>query len=119
MKDSIVERLLTQGHITIHMADTILNDGLEKATILTALREDGIITTYEVVVLLKDGATLNNALPPIANPLPFDPNYGRPDWTYDPHRTGQPWYTSPTYSQPTTTEPFEYSDTKWPNNDNN
>ena len=41
--------------------------------------------------------------------MPYKPY--QPDWTYDPHRPGQPWWTV-TSSHDPTSEQFEYSDTK-------
>lgn len=103
MKDQIVARLLEQGHITVGMADTLLNNQLEKTSIVTQLREDGIISIQETIILLKE--TDQVVIPQIPT-MPYKPY--SPDWTYDPNRTGQPWWTV------TGTQPFEYSDTKWP-----
>lgn len=104
MKDQIVERLLTQGHITINMADSLLNDRLEKTSTVALLREDGIISVQEVVILLKDG---QESYQP---PFPTSPY--QPPFTPGDVPPGTPfWYTTGTTYNKT---PFEYSDTKWP-----
>ena len=54
MKDYIVERLITQGHITIEMADILLNDRLEKSSLIADLKRDGQISVVEAITLLKD-----------------------------------------------------------------
>jgi len=104
MKDQIIERLLTQGHITVNMADILLNDRLEKTSTVALLKEDGIISIHEVIILLKEGYELYQPSFP-TNPYqpPFTPGDVPP---------GQPfWYTTGTTYNKT---PFEYSDTKWP-----
>lgn len=107
MKDQIVSRLLEQGHITVDMADSLLNNLLEKTTIVTRLREDGIISIHETIILLKETDQVVFPQMPQIPTMPFKPY--QPDWTYDPHRPGQPWWTVTSSNQP-----FEYSDTKWP-----
>ncbi len=54
MKDRIIERLLTEGHITIEMADAILNNKHGKTEIISDLATDGNITKLEAVTLLKE-----------------------------------------------------------------
>lgn len=108
MKDQIVARLLEQGHITVGMADTLLNNQLEKTSIVTQLREDGIISIQETITLLKE--TDQVVFPPVPT-MPYKPY--QPDWTYDPHRPGQPWWTVTSTHSPVS-QPFEYPDTKWP-----
>lgn len=108
MKDQIVARLLEQGHITVGMADTLLNNQLEKTSIVTQLREDGIISIQETIILLKE--TDQVVFPPVPT-MPYKPY--QPDWTYDPHRPGQPWWTITSTHNPVS-QPFEYPDTKWP-----
>lgn len=103
MKDQIVARLLEEGHITVGKADALLNNQIEKTRIVTELREDGIISIQETITLLKEVEHIT--LPQIPA-MPYKPY--QPDWTYDPNRPGQPWWTI------TATQPFEYSDTKWP-----
>ena len=104
MKDQIVSRLLEQGHITVDMADTLLNNQLGKSRIVAELRGDGIISIYETIILLKEADQL---VFPQMPAMPYKPY--QPDWTYDPFRPGQPWWTVTSSNQP-----FEYSDTKWP-----
>ena len=106
MKDQIVLRLLEQGHITVSMADSLLNNLLEKTSIITQLREDGIISTQETITLLKEE---DHVTFPQIPTMPYKPY--QPDWTYDPYRPGQPWWTV-TSSHDPTSEQFEYSDTK-------
>ena len=108
MKDQIVARLLEQGHITVGMADTLLNNQLEKTSIVTQLREDGIISIQETITLLKESDQV--VFPPVPT-MPYKPY--QPDWTYDPHRPGQPWWTVTCTNNPVS-QPFEYPDTKWP-----
>jgi hypothetical protein len=57
MKDYIVERLLTEGHITIEMADLILNNKQGKTQIISDLATNGNITKLEAVTLLKEKQT--------------------------------------------------------------
>ena len=107
MKDYIVERLITQGHITIEMADILLNDRLEKSSLIADLKRDGQISVVEAITLLKDG----NA------PIQAQPFQTFPSMPYMPQHpinpgTGSPfWYTTTTSG---TKPPFEYPDTKWP-----
>lgn len=113
MKDQIVERLLTQGHITINMADSLLNDRLEKTSTVALLREDGIISVQEAVILLKDGQeSYQPSFPSMPAMPPFPTNPYQPPFTPGDVPPGTPfWYTTgTTYNK----MPFEYSDTKWP-----
>ena len=84
MKDQIVERLLTEGHITIQMAHSILNNAIAKKSIIESLSNDGNITKTETVILLKDIETPyfpfgvpNQTFPTM--PLTYPPN--NPGWT--------------------------------------
>ena len=58
--------------------------------IVLELVGNGGITAYDAKILLE---TINK--PPQIVTVPY--NTGtittKPDWTYDPYRTGQPWYT--------------------------
>lgn len=87
MKDRIIERLLSEGHITIQMADIIINNKGNKAEIIADLKHDSIITSLEAVILLRD----NEAYPipfevphqtfPIMPTMPWQPyNPGNPYW---------------------------------------
>jgi|SaaInl74LU_5_DNA_1037368.scaffolds.fasta_scaffold13869_5 hypothetical protein len=107
MKDQIIERLLNQGHITIEMADILINNRLEKSTLIAELNRDGQINIKESIILLRDEEPYMGFNPIMPPSMPFKPY--QPDWTYDPHRTGQPWWTVTSSNQP-----FEYPDTKWP-----
>ena len=95
MKDKIVERLLSQGHITIPLADSLLNNRSNKANIIELLLEDGQINHTEAITLLKDDETptiplgVPNQTFPVM-PLTYPPNYH--DWTWDPNRTGTPYW---------------------------
>ena len=113
MKDQIVERLLTEGHITINMADSLLNDRLEKTSTVALLREDSIISVQEAVILLKDNHELYQpSFPPMPAMPPFPTNPYQPPFTPGDVPPGTPfWYTTGTTYNKT---PFEYSDTKWP-----
>lgn len=93
MKDNIIERLLSEGHIGIKIADIILNNKEGKVTHITNLKDDGIITNWEAVTLLKENESgsipfdvPNQTFP--AMPLIYPPNYY--DWTWDPNRPGTP-----------------------------
>ena len=96
MKDRIIERLLSEGHITIQMADIIINNKSNKAEIIADLNHDSIITNWEAVTLLKENesgsipfGTPNQTFPVM--PLTYPPNYH--DWTWDPNRPGTPGWT--------------------------
>lgn len=54
MKHIIIERLLDQGHITIKIADVIINNKTGKADHISDLKGDGIITNSEALTLLRD-----------------------------------------------------------------
>ena len=54
MKNIIIERLLDQGHITIKIADVIINNKTGKADHITDLRGDSIISNSEALILLRD-----------------------------------------------------------------
>lgn len=54
MKHIIIERLLDQGHITIKIADVIINNKTGKADHITDLRGDSIISNSEALILLRD-----------------------------------------------------------------
>lgn len=109
MKDQIIERLLNQGHITIEMADILINNRLEKSTLIAELNRDGQIDVKESIILLRDeepSIGFNPIMPPS---MPYQPPF-QPDWTWDPNR-------GPMYTQTSTSEKFEYSDTKYPGDD--
>lgn len=95
MKDRIIERLLSEGHISIQMADIIINNKGNKAEIIANLKTDGIITNWEAVTLLKENESgsipfgVPNQTFPVM-PLTYPPNYH--DWTWDPNRTGTPYW---------------------------
>ena len=54
MKNIIIERLLDQGHITIKIADVIINNKTGKADHVSDLRGDSIISNSEALILLRD-----------------------------------------------------------------
>lgn len=91
MKDSIIERLLKNNHITILMADSLLNNRDEKTSIIKTILESGYINFSEAVTLLKDVETISI---PFGTPNQINPTnpWIQPytDWTYDPNRPGQP-----------------------------
>ena len=83
MKDLIVERLLEQGHITIAMADALLNNLIEKTRIVTDLTGDGIITNTEAIILLKenDQVVYYPPIQPQVPTMPWQPySPGNPHW---------------------------------------
>lgn len=57
-KETIIERLLDQGHITIPIADDILNKRPNYAQEIESLHTDGPVNTKEAVILLSDSATI-------------------------------------------------------------
>lgn len=95
MKDSILERLLEQGHISILYADILLNGpNSKKVDIIKSLLEDGPINDREAIILLKDKDTPqfpfgvpNQTVPvmplnyPPYNPWIGNPGTGTPYWT--------------------------------------
>lgn len=109
MKDQIIERLLNQGHITIEMADILINNRLEKSTLIAELNRDGQIDAKESIILLRDAVDL---LPPImiAPSMPYQPPYVPGTWTGDPN-------VGPVFTQTSTSDRLEYADTKYPGED--
>lgn len=62
---------------------------MTKTYIVQNLLDKDLITAEEAVILLETQQTIQH--------VPYGPNpyyTGKPDWTYDPHRPGQPWYTT-------------------------
>lgn len=71
---------------------------MTKAQIVQKLLGESKITAEEAVVLLQDSSGIQY--------IPYHPNpywTSNPDWTYDPNRPGQPWYTT------TSNDPFKSS----------
>lgn len=54
MKHIIIEKLLNQGHITIGIADKILNNKAGKVQHIADLSHDRNITNSEALILLRD-----------------------------------------------------------------
>ena len=93
MKNNIIERLLNEGHITIKMADVLLNNRTNKVDYISDLKNEGIITNMEAITLLRNDETLsfpfgvpNQTVPimPLTYPTPhIDLNtpYTSPPWT--------------------------------------
>lgn len=76
-RDSIVERLLEQGHIVIACADRILNKRGEYLQDIEDLRRDGNISTSEALTLIKDRNLFENPYRPepiLAPPYPWTPD---------------------------------------------
>ena len=86
MKNSIVERLLSQGHISIRIADAILNNKKTSVEHISDLKHDGVITNSEAVTLLIDGKiqTISFSTPNQTSP---QYQYG---YTYCPNQIGVP-----------------------------
>lgn len=59
LKDNILENLLTEGHITIQLADLILNNKDGRTEIIEDLAHDGIITKGQAIILLKENESFN------------------------------------------------------------
>ena len=89
MKDKIVERLLELKQISIRNADTIINNGERKVLIIEELKDNEFITIHEAIILLKEKSEI---VLPFGTPNQYYPPSIQPytDWTYDPHRPGQP-----------------------------
>lgn len=95
-KNSIVERLLDQGHINIKCADRILNKKGEYLQDIEDLHRDGPISTGEAITLMSEDFSVDKI-----QYVPYQPNpywTSNPDWTYDPNRPGQPWYTTTSFN---------------------
>lgn len=54
VKDAIIEKLLTEGHITIQLADLILNNKDGRTELIEDLAHDNIITKGQAIILLKE-----------------------------------------------------------------
>jgi hypothetical protein len=67
----------------------IKSNDMTKAQIVQRLLGESKITAEEAVVLLQESSGIQY--------IPYQPNpywTSNPDWTYDPNRPGQPWYTT-------------------------
>ena len=75
-KESIIERLLEQGHIVIQCADRILNKKGDYLQDIQDLHRDGPISTKEAVLLLRDcvGFHENNQWQQPHTTYPWSPN---------------------------------------------
>ena len=73
-RNSIVERLLDQGHIVIVCADRILNKKGEYLQDIEDLHRDGPISTSEAIVLMRDTNLSENPYqqPMYAPPIMWD-----------------------------------------------
>jgi len=84
MKDIIIERLLMQGHITVSMADQILNNKSEKVSIIMDLSQDSIIDHRETIILLKNEECYFQQPQMPSQPFPSQP-YNPPFQPYNPN----------------------------------
>ena len=82
MKNNIIERLLNEGHITIEIADKILNNKWGKVAHIADLRHDSIVTNYEAITLLRDDET--PSLPFGTPNQTFTMSHHNPDWINNP-----------------------------------
>ena len=101
MKHIIIERLLDQGHITIKIADVIINNKTGKADHISDLKGDGIITNSEALTLLRDSeapsfpfGVPNQPFPTMPLTYPYNP-FNTPG-TNDPMTP--PWTVTCSYS---------------------
>ena len=62
--------------------------------IVLELIEDGTLTAFDAKILIQ---AINKKTDTQFVPMPYK-DYTQPDWTYDPHRPGQPWFTTSTDS---------------------
>ena len=89
-RNSIVARLLNQGHITMKWADIILNNKERIVEVISDLHTDGNINTKEAISLLKENDLVIPA-PSITYPtFPYNPAPGiqYPQWQE--HHTNPP-----------------------------
>jgi len=79
-KETIIEKLIDQGHITIPIADDILNKRPNYAQEIKSLHTDGTVNTKEAVILLSESTTIlvnepyippPNYIPPTGPSWPF------------------------------------------------
>lgn len=94
-RNSIVERLLTQGHIVLHMADTILNKRTGYIQNLEDLLRDCQINTHEVILLIGDDS------------IEFNNTYAQPIITYQPYCNPGTGDINPFFCQTTTMDDYE------------
>lgn len=96
MKRDILTRLMDQGHITIYIADVILNAREEYLDIINGLNIDGNISTAEALILIDKNPEL--IFPPHRiDQVPMQapsPDF-QPDWTWDQRRINT-WYITST-----------------------
>jgi hypothetical protein len=83
-RDSIVERLLDQGHITIRWADIILNKKERCIERITELHTDGNINTNEAVLLINENVIVPNVIMPDFIQAPAMPYIPMHDGTGNP-----------------------------------
>lgn len=69
-KESIIKRLIDQGHITIRRADVILNKKPLYADEIESLHTDGPVNTVEAVILLSD-SYYEDAKNPMSTNIPW------------------------------------------------
>lgn len=69
---------------------------MTKSSIVQKLLDSKTITAEEAVVLLSNETSGIQYVPYQPNPY-WTSN---PDWTYDPNRPGQPWYTTTSFNTP-------------------
>ena len=101
-KEIIVERLLREGKIEVHRANTLLNNGSLKAKGVQELYKDKLINCEEVIILLNENPTpmyykAPYTSPPNMNP-PYDTSTGYP--SYPPHYSSPWWGIYPPYDIP-------------------
>jgi len=88
MKHIIIERLLDQGHITIKIADVIINNKTGKADHISDLKGDSIISNSEALILLRDNeapsfpfGVPNQPVMPLTYPFNTPGTGPTPPWT--------------------------------------
>lgn len=93
-KSTIIERLISQGHIVIACADRILNKKDQYVMDIDDLLRDGPINVKEAVILLKEEI----ATDPWDERLTYAPNpyFTDPTWTSPPSQPMTPWCTTST-----------------------
>jgi hypothetical protein len=87
-KETIIERLLEQGHITVRWAEAILNKKPNHIRKVIELSEDGVISYSEVICLFNEKPTQSTLSSPAWEPNKF-PTFAPP---YEP---GKPYWQCP------------------------
>jgi len=72
-RDSVIKRLLEQGHVTVHVAGDIINRTDFYMERINSLYIDGNIDASEVILLINEGSPLLYSHYPKIPPNQFNP----------------------------------------------